>query len=252
MLELYTYWSFTLNNPTDAEMILIKNPNEKYIREFVWTPEVGENGTPHVQGWIRLQRNNSKAFVIKLYPRAHFRGIAKDEYNENTHNYAQKTDVTTNGLHTITLNDPIPNADTQLYRVLREAFDRDYITLRDNSIFPESYTVQHGIRDLLFKGFMQTTEQVELEMVTQKANLEKIFVSPTYEKMKKKYWRQILSRLYTINNAELSTQDSQSESSQDSEESSSSRSSASSGSSCILEGDSSSISSTDESDQERY
>ena len=204
MLELYTYWSFTLNNPTEAEMVLIKNPNEKYIREFVWTPEVGEETkTPHIQGWIRLQRNNSKAFVIKLYPRASFRGIAKDEYNENTHNYAQKTDVTTNGLHTICLNDPIPNADTQLYKVLREAYDRTYPVLQETANNPESTTPLLEIKNIQEKLFMKLVEEIESEMVTQRANLEKIFISVSYEKMKKKYWRQILSRIYTINNADL-------------------------------------------------
>lgn len=224
MLELYTYWSFTLNNPTDAEMVLIKNPNEKYIREFVWTPEVGEkNGTPHIQGWIRLQRNNSKAFVIKLYPRASFRGIAKDEYNENTHSYAQKTDVTTNGLHTISLNDPIPNADTQLYRVLREAYDRTYPDLHESANIPETTSPLQEIKNINQKIFMKLVEEIELEMVTQKANLEKIFVSPTYEKMKQKYWRQILIRIYSIQDA--STESSETTSLSEGSEDNSSRTS---------------------------
>jgi len=202
MLELYTYWSFTLNNPTDSEMVLVRNPNQKYIREFVWTPEVGEKtSTPHIQGWLRLQRNNSKAFVIKLYPRASFRGIGKDEYNENTHAYAQKTDVTTNGLHTISLNDPIPNADTQLYKVLREAFDRSYPVLQEHANDPKTYTIQLGIRHLNRTEFFKCIEQVEGEYVEQRANLEKIFVSASYEKMKAKYWRQILTRIYTIQDA---------------------------------------------------
>jgi len=82
-LEQYTYWSMTLNNPTESEMVLVRNPNEKYIRQFVWTPEVGEKeGTPHIQGWIRMQRNVSKTVLIKLYPRASFRPIDKDQYNE--------------------------------------------------------------------------------------------------------------------------------------------------------------------------
>ena len=94
----FTYWSMTLNNPTDSEMVLIRNPNEKYIRQFVWTPEEGEEtGTPHIQGWLRLQRNQSLSFLKKLYPRAMFKGIEKDEYNENTHNYAQKNDGTERG-----------------------------------------------------------------------------------------------------------------------------------------------------------
>ena len=123
-IEQYTYWSVTINNPDENDYLIMRNPNDKYIRSLVWTPEVGEEGTEHIQAWIRLQRNQSLAFVKKLYPRAHLKPTDKDMYNENSHQYAQKNDETTAGNHHVVLNDPLPGADTILYKVLDQAFDR--------------------------------------------------------------------------------------------------------------------------------
>lgn len=187
-LEQYTYWSFTLNNPTDAEMVIIRNPNEKYIRQFVWTPEVGEKeGTPHIQGWVKLQRNQTKSFMIKLYPRASVRGIAKDEYNERCHDYAQKNDGTTAGNHVISLNDPLPVNDTLLYKVLEVAWDFEYSNVAEPISHLMDCTTLHKLN----------TIGHERQMVRERAGLEKIFCSPAYEKMKTTFWKEILFRILT-------------------------------------------------------
>jgi len=61
-------WCFRLNNYTDDEYVLIKNIECKYI---VVGKEVGESGTPHLQGYVHFA--NAKAFtaVQKLIKRAH-------------------------------------------------------------------------------------------------------------------------------------------------------------------------------------
>lgn len=184
MTTLATYWSMTINNPDDNDAILVRNPNEKYIRQLVWTVEEGEDGTEHVQGWIRLQRNQSMAFVKKLYPRAHLKPITKDEYNENCHDYAQKDDDTTRGAHVISLNDPLPAVDTILYRVLEQVYERS--TADDKLIGKIS------VNDML-----RLTHEVEDEMVSQRAGLEKLFCSGTYDKIKRRFYNQIISRLVT-------------------------------------------------------
>lgn len=201
-LEQYTYWSMTLNNPEDNDWVMIRNPNEKYIRSLVWTREIGEGGTEHIQAWVRLQRNNSMSFMKKLYPRGHFRFIDKDEYNENTQQYAQKEDETTAGLHHITLHDPLPANDTLLYRVLDEAF----IRLCDiDPIVQEAYD---ECGPTIFLNDMPLTLKkldlsfVERKMVTERAGLEKIFCSPAYEKMKTTFWKYILYRIYKQKDAE--------------------------------------------------
>ena len=185
MTTLATYWSMTINNPTEADGVIVRNPNEKYIRQLIWTPEVGEDGTPHVQAWLRLQRNQTMAFVKKLYPRAHLKPLTKEGYNENTHAYAQKDDEPTAGHHVISMNDPLPGVDTILYKVLEEA-----------------YTGEVWSTDT---PMLLATQAVENRMVSERAGLEKLFISGTYDKMKRRFYRQILLRLNTTKNADDDT-----------------------------------------------
>lgn len=196
-IEQYTYWSVTINNPDENDYLIVRNPNDKYIRSLVWTPEEGEEGTPHIQAWVRLQRNQSLAFVKKLYPRAHLKPVDKDVYNENTHQYAQKNDETTVGNHHITINDPLPAADSILYKVLDQAWDRllesdaflkDRLMHSDSSLYGEVFDVNLTLKKL-------DTAFIERRMIMERSGLEKIFCSPSYEKMKTKYWREIIFRL---------------------------------------------------------
>jgi len=193
-IEQYTYWSITINNPDDNDKLIIQNPNEKYIRSLVWTPEVGEEGTDHIQGWVRLQRNQSLAFMKKLYPRAHVKPCDKDVYNENCHQYAQKNDDTTAGNHHITLHDPLPANDTLLYKVLEKSFE----SMLENEDRLRDHYEHDGIDNVITRITLKKldTDFVEREMIKEKAGLEKIIISPAYEKMKSKFWKEILIRLF--------------------------------------------------------
>lgn len=215
MPEQYTYWSITINNPDENDMLIIRNPNDKYIRQCVWTPEQGEDGTDHIQAWVRLQRNQTFSFVKKLYPRAHIRNCQKDEYNENTQQYAQKNDETTQGMHTISINDPLPANDTLLYQVVYQAFERipdiekkviDYYMDHhdDHHMKPVHPRVFYVERQLQFKDMY--FDAIERQMILEKARLEKVFISPVYEKMKSKYWKEILLRLIIEENARITDQ----------------------------------------------
>jgi len=200
-VEQYTYWSVTINNPDENDYLIVRNPNEKYIRSLVWTPEEGgEEHTPHIQAWVRLQRNQTQSFMKKIYPRAHFRAITKDDYNENSHRYAQKNDETTVGLHHILLNDPLPANDTLLYQVLERAFEdlyeNDKYVRSDYDAYDRKEMI---VQDLNLKKL--DTGAIERSMVRERAGLEKIFVSPVYEKMKAKFWRDILYRIIHNKNA---------------------------------------------------
>jgi len=42
-------WCWTLNNPTEEEIASIKDLEVKYL---IFGNEVGENGTPHLQGYV--------------------------------------------------------------------------------------------------------------------------------------------------------------------------------------------------------
>jgi len=189
-VEQYTYWSLTLNNPTEADMVIVRNPNDKYVRKFVWTPEQGEDGTPHIQGWLRLQRNQTLTFVKKLYPRAHLKPLKKDEYNENTHRYAQKDDATTRGVHTLTMNDPMPSVESVI-----EAIMLRMMTTPDTPLYLNKQNpTRHSVDDSAFSK--QERRWVEEEMVIEKGtSYAKLFVSPVYGRIWDEFARQIYLHL---------------------------------------------------------
>jgi hypothetical protein len=66
-----TRWCFTLNNwtPDDEASLRLLGASVKYL---VFGREVGESGTPHLQGFILFHSNKSITAVRGLYPRAHF------------------------------------------------------------------------------------------------------------------------------------------------------------------------------------
>lgn len=69
-----SHWTFTLNNPTEDELIkfrtVLDSPSVVY---GVFGQEVGENGTPHLQGFFILPASQRLSFVRRLLSdRAHF------------------------------------------------------------------------------------------------------------------------------------------------------------------------------------
>lgn len=61
-------WCFTLNNYTEAEIEILAEIECRYI---VCGKEVGENNTPHVQGYIEYDKPKKFGGVKKSIPRAH-------------------------------------------------------------------------------------------------------------------------------------------------------------------------------------
>lgn len=92
-----TYWGYTLNNYTESELVLVHNATTiDPIVEHVHTLEKGgEEGTNHVQGWLRCSRQVRRSHLQKHWlPRAHFTALSSDEYKANMRNYVQKQDAT--------------------------------------------------------------------------------------------------------------------------------------------------------------
>lgn len=96
-------WGYTLNNHTTQELVLIRDPPPSVgIQHHVWTPEEGtSNGTPHIQGYIKLHTQVRKSHLIKRWlERASFRPLNADEYNSAMLHYVQKQDATARGATT--------------------------------------------------------------------------------------------------------------------------------------------------------
>lgn len=64
-------WCFTLNHPTAAEEAAVKALAEE-AKYLVCGREVGEQGTPHLQGFVNLKKKKRLTTMKKLLPRAHF------------------------------------------------------------------------------------------------------------------------------------------------------------------------------------
>lgn len=63
------FWLFTFNN---YDGIVTKEDFGKYFRYVCWQEELGELGTPHIQGYLELTRGVRLAAVKKMLPTAHW------------------------------------------------------------------------------------------------------------------------------------------------------------------------------------
>lgn len=63
------HWCFTINNPGDE---LIDFDVIEHVRYSVYQKEVGEQGTPHYQGYIEFTKPKRLGAVKKIFPTAHW------------------------------------------------------------------------------------------------------------------------------------------------------------------------------------
>lgn len=61
-------WCFTENNPPHQLELEGFGDNLQYI---VWSLEVGEEGTPHYQGYLQLKEKMRESAIKRIWPRAH-------------------------------------------------------------------------------------------------------------------------------------------------------------------------------------
>jgi len=59
---------FTINNPTEADLTALTHPDVSY---YIYGKEIGENLTPHWQGYMEFNRQLTIAGVKVILPRAH-------------------------------------------------------------------------------------------------------------------------------------------------------------------------------------
>lgn len=164
------FWGMVINNYDETDLALVNNGYPDYMREIIVTKEVGKEGTPHLQAWIKLQRQQRLSFVKKLFPRGNFKPLTSDEYIRNTKDYAQKKDDTTAGATLHRFNDPMNTIESVMKKVIvRMVQDED----------EEMDMLTHRMR-------------VERAMVEEDYKFAKLFVSSTYKAM----WREFGSNMY--------------------------------------------------------
>lgn len=163
------FWSMTINNPSESQIALVQNGYPDYCRELVWTMEQGEQGTPHIQGYVKLQRQQRLSFMKKLFPGGHFKPLTNAEYAHNTKLYAQKNDDTTRSAHHHIYHEPVGTVESVMKDVM--------LKIHANMVY-EQYSNQ-----LLY----DLREIIEKRMVEQDYKLAKLFVSSNYKAMWKDF-----------------------------------------------------------------
>lgn len=86
-------WCFTLNNPANNGAQLFEGL--QYTRYCIFQMEVGENGTPHAQGYIELTKPCRLTAMKNMIPGAHFE--PRRGTREQARDYCRKEDTRLEG-----------------------------------------------------------------------------------------------------------------------------------------------------------
>lgn len=87
-MSKYRAYAFTINNYTDEDVELVKNLNYSYI---ILGNEMGDEGTPHIQGFVYLKSPITFTSVKLKLPRAHIE-ITKGTPQQNIE-YCSKQEI---------------------------------------------------------------------------------------------------------------------------------------------------------------
>lgn len=174
------FWGMVINNYDETDLALVEQGYPDYIRKITYTKERGEKGTPHIQAYVRLFRQQRLSYMKKLFPRGNFKALTSDEYRLNAEKYAQKQDATAEGPSVIQ-NNPFPDPVVELTDVLREVY-MEYMDRKGGEHF---YNVKG-------EDVLAYIAQEERSRVARKPALAKFYVSSTYKAVKTQFWRSVL------------------------------------------------------------
>jgi len=174
------FWGMVINNYDETDLALVQQGYPDFIRQLVYTKEVGgENGTPHIQAYLKLYRQQRLSYVKKLFPRGNFKPLLADDYKLNAQRYAQKLDATADSSATIN-NNPFPDPVVELTSVIE-------------TVMTESLTMDW--EKLNEKMMMFCVNREEHHRVSKSPRLAKFYVSSTYKNIKKEFWRAIAKNI---------------------------------------------------------
>lgn len=156
----FTFWGYTLNNYTEAELVLVRSPPE-WVKEHVYTLEKGkEEGTPHVQGFLRLVKDQRMSFLKNYFlKRASWRPLVGDEYRENMRAYVQKQDETAaSATHQVRNTDPLVYPAMIPEMLVREVYDVFEPFYSWDSGYLYWYNVPNDVARMVYEEFDKLKE----------------------------------------------------------------------------------------------
>lgn len=176
----------TINNYDDTDLAMIKNGYPDFCREVIWTLEAGEKtGTPHIQAFIKLQRQQRLSFVRKLFPRGSFKPLTSDDWILNAKRYVQKDDETTRSAHVQKFNDPIHTMEVLIPKVA--------------GLIIEAMNEKYGVDNWAYSDVELTEKRMrtraERQLVSQNFRYAKIFTSASYKRMWEEFGTQMVENL---------------------------------------------------------
>jgi len=86
------HWCFTLNNHTNEDIEMIKNIDRSIVPTYVFQEETGENGTPHLQGYLCFKTKKRPMSVFGKTNKIHWE---KCKNIKASIDYCQKIDTRT-------------------------------------------------------------------------------------------------------------------------------------------------------------
>lgn len=175
------FWGMTINNYDETDLAMVHSGYPDHMRELVHTLEEGEEGTPHIQAYLKLKRQQRLSFVKKLFPRGHFKALVSAEYLENTKRYAQKLDATARSPATHKFYDPVHTIEGLVRKVIIKAIE-DYPDVED---------------------LADARRAVERQLVIEDYSMAKVFVSSTYKHMWKEFGHQMYESVFTAHQQKL-------------------------------------------------
>lgn len=98
------HWTFTLNNYSEIEIEQLEQAFRVLCKKYVFQEETGEEGTPHLQGYIHLEKKSRMSALKKINERIHWE---KCRSPKHAIAYCQKEDTRTGKIYSKGLPKPI-------------------------------------------------------------------------------------------------------------------------------------------------
>jgi len=166
----HTHWGMVINNYTETDLALVQQGYPDHIRQMVYTLEVGAEGTPHIQAFIKMKRDCRLTHMKKLFPRANFKYLDSSEYRLNAQRYAQKLDATAQSPATITNGDPLHTVEGTVRTIINRII-QDYLDVQD---------------------LTDARRRAEYDAIMEDYSMAKVFVGATYKAM----WKEFGNTMY--------------------------------------------------------